>query len=134
SVAHVVGDVVHDRMRLTAEPPAARVEGLDDQRALSNVGEVSRGDVLRAGIQPRDHATALRVERAKAQLTRRAGPPHVGEVDESPAVGQKAWAEVEVFRWSDRRHLDRVSAAIRHADYPARVAAPRKEDRTVATP
>src|SRR5262249_40532445 len=119
SVAHEIGDVVHDRTRLAAETRAARVEGLDDQRALSNVGEVSRSDELRARFHPRDHATALRVERAKAQLTRRAGPRHVGEVDKTPAVGQKAWPEVGVFRWSDRRHPDRVSATIRQAEEPA---------------
>src|SRR5262249_31402583 len=116
SVAHEIGDIVHDRARLAVEPPAARVEGLDDQRALAYIGEVSRGDVLRAGIQPRDDATALRAERASAQLTRRARPRHGGEVNESPAVGQKVWAAVVVFWWSDGRDPGRFSALIRHTE------------------
>src|SRR5262245_4658284 len=115
------------------KPPASLVERLDDQGALSNIGEISRGDVLRAGIHPRDHASVLRVERGKAQLTCRAGPPHVGEVAESPAVGEKAWPKVVVFRWSDGRDPDRVSAPIRHAEEPACIPC-RIEDRTVGTP
>src|SRR6185369_15537645 len=85
--AHEVVDAVHDRTRLAMEPPALRVEGLDDERALSNEGEVSGGDVFRPGVLARDNATLLRVERAEAQLTRRAGTRRlVHEVEKAPAI------------------------------------------------
>ena len=64
-----VVDAVGKNLRIAPQLGLPLVEALGEENAVADVDQVSGRRVLGAGIQPRDEARLLRVERTEAQFS-----------------------------------------------------------------